>query len=127
MIRMIGESGKSGSAYKPLLSTHPLDSLMRSFFDQAKPRTRGEVVWARVLEANRSLYARARRGSRTPPRSGTPTRARTTRPRPVAEHAAVRRRIVNQRLAVRIVATSVAMMSVPDQRATIRQPLPLPK
>ena len=43
--------------YNPLLSTAPWDSLMRVFFDQAKLRERGEVVWAQVLQAYNFLLA----------------------------------------------------------------------
>jgi hypothetical protein len=39
------------------MSTAPWDSLMRVFFDQAKLRERGEVVWAQVMQANSFLYA----------------------------------------------------------------------
>ena len=42
--------------YWPLLSTHPWDSLMRTFFHQTKIRERGEVVWAQVLQANEFLF-----------------------------------------------------------------------
>lgn len=48
--------------YNPLLSTHPWDSLMRTFFDQAKLRTRGEVAWALVTQANNLLYAPGMKG-----------------------------------------------------------------
>jgi hypothetical protein len=43
--------------YNPLLSTSPLDSLMRTFFDQKKLREGGEVVWAQVMQANNFLFA----------------------------------------------------------------------
>lgn len=43
--------------YNPLLSTSPLDSLMRTFFDQKKLREQGEVVWGQVMQANNFLFA----------------------------------------------------------------------
>jgi hypothetical protein len=48
--------------YNPLLSTHLWDSLMRIFFDHAKLRERGEVVWAMVMQANNFLFAPGLKG-----------------------------------------------------------------
>jgi len=52
--------------YWPLLSTHPWDSLMRTFFQQAKLRERGEVVWAQVLQANEFLFNPGLKGESHP-------------------------------------------------------------
>jgi hypothetical protein len=52
--------------YNPLLSTHPWDSLMRTFFDQAKLREHGEVVWGEVLQANDFLFAPGLKGESHP-------------------------------------------------------------
>jgi hypothetical protein len=52
--------------YNPLLSTHPWDSLMRTFFDQAKLRERGEIVWAQVMQANDFLFAPGLKGESHP-------------------------------------------------------------
>lgn len=52
--------------YNPLLSTHPWDSLMRTFFDQAKLRERGEIVWAWVMQANNFLFAPGLKGESHP-------------------------------------------------------------
>jgi hypothetical protein len=52
--------------YNPLLSTHPWDSLMRTFFDQAKLRERGEVVWAKVQQANDFLFNPGLKGESHP-------------------------------------------------------------
>jgi hypothetical protein len=54
------------ASYNPLLSTAPWDSLMRVFFDQAKLRERGEVVWARVIQANELLFAPGLKGESHP-------------------------------------------------------------
>ncbi len=52
--------------YNPLLSTHPWDSLMRTFFDQAKLREHGEIVWAQVVQANDFLFNPGLRGESHP-------------------------------------------------------------
>lgn len=52
--------------YNPLLSTHPWDSLLGTFFQQTKLRERGEVVWAQVLQANDFLFNPGLRGESHP-------------------------------------------------------------
>lgn len=43
--------------YNPILSTFPLDSLMKVFFAQSRLLEQGRVVWACLLQANELLFA----------------------------------------------------------------------